>query len=191
MTFPPNSWQARNIAFHRHNGTLALPLTGAAYDTALSKKGTDNMPFNMSPANGTPRGRTGRDQAPPPSPMSAPGAFTANLDQGESEGEEPIDCDLLMHFVEICLNKLDGDERDKFIGSLHSLLSSGVGDVLAPRGRNGNGSDQRSGNRTRATDRRPAQDAAIRAHVAALNHRSFLQRFPDAGKIRLSSSWRD
>jgi hypothetical protein len=127
--------------------------------------------------------------------MSAPGAFSAQL--ADQEPDDTPDCDLLMHFVEICLAKLSGPERDKFVGALHSLLSSGVDNVLAPPARNngnGNGNNNgqtngdrssRSGNRTRSGDRRPAQDAAIRSHVAAVNQRGFFQRFPEAMKISI------
>jgi hypothetical protein len=137
--------------------------------------------------------------------MSATGAFAATIDQGEEDNRTPIDADLLLHFVEICLAKLDGAERDKFVGALHSALSSGVDQMLTPPAKprpNGNGKPSgsnttfdrgmRSGNRSGARDRRtPAQDAAIRSSVAAVNTRSFLQRFPEAKHIRLSGSWRD
>jgi hypothetical protein len=189
MTQLPD-WARESIEWHRRNGTLATPQPGAAYDAALAKDQT--MPSNMLPSSGAPRGRTGRDQAPPASPMSSAGAFTQNLDQ--VEGGTPIDCDLLMHFVEICLNKLDGDERDKFVGALHSLLSSSVYNVLAPPvRRNGNGSDRRlrSGNRSIGRDRRPAQDAAMRSHVAIVNREyGFFQRFPEARNIKFSASGR-
>jgi hypothetical protein len=135
--------------------------------------------------------------------MSMPGNYTANIDQGEEDnGAPPIDADLLLHFVEICLNKLSGEEKDKFVGALHSALSSGVDQVLAPPAKpkqNGNGGSNttldrgmRGGKRGSASDRRsPAQDSAIRNHVAAVNQRGFFSRFPDAAKIRLSGSWRD
>jgi hypothetical protein len=145
-------------------------------------------------------GNGGRDQAPPAGPMSNPGSFAGNIDQGE-EDTNP-DADLLLHFVEILLNKLDDDERDKFVGALHSLLSRGLDQVLAPPAQpkpNGYGGSNttldrgmRGGKRGSTSDRRsPAQDSAIRNHVAAVNQRGFFSRFPDAAKIRLSGSWRD
>jgi hypothetical protein len=139
--------------------------------------------------------------------MSSPGAFSAQLDQDpDNGGEPPVDADLLLHFVDICLQNLSGDERDKFVGSLHNILSQGVDQMFTPpKKTNGNGNGQarpggsnttldcgvRSGNRG-STDRRPAQDRAIAGHVAAVNRDyGFFARFPDARRIKFSSNGRD
>jgi hypothetical protein len=155
--------------------------------------------------NGTDKRRTSRDQYPSPQPPpttsnTAPGSFTANIDQEETNGTPPPDCDLLMHFVEICLNKLSGEERDKFVGALHSLLSGGMDQVLAPPPKapkpNPNGSNTTLdrgmvGRRGNASDRRPAQDAAIRNTVATVNRNyGFFQRFPEAKNIKFSANGR-
>jgi hypothetical protein len=121
-------------------------------------------------------------------PSSGP-PLGAHFDQKEELNGTPIDSDLLLSFVQLCLNRLEGDERDKFVGALHSLLSQGVDQVLAPAKTNGtNGKSRtngdrgaRSGNRSTTGDRRPAMDATVRS----INLRSFLQRFPEANKVSI------
>jgi hypothetical protein len=134
-----------------------------------------------------------RDQMPvgPTSAnLSSPGAYAAQLDQGEGEGEEingsPVNSGTLLNFVELCLSKLEGEERERFIGALHNLLQP-----------NGGGNQQASDRRIardrrgdrQARDRRIASDRA--ATVTAINRdQGFFQRFPDARKISFSSTGR-
>jgi hypothetical protein len=209
-----NATPAETVKFLANvQSALTAPPPLAQDSLPFSLKGKDQMPSNfLNELLGTmpPRGGgfnplvNGKDQYPTPQPPpttsnTAPGSFTANIDQAETP---PIDCDLLMHFVEICLNKLNGEEKDKFIGSLHTLLSGGIDQMLTlpktPKPVQPTGSNTtldrgiRSGRRNTANDRNrsPAQDRAIRANVAAVNQRGFLARFPEAKNIKFSSNGR-
>ena len=185
-------WVRQSIDWHARNGTIARP--SAAYDSKTGLAKDQTMPSNMQPSSGVPRGyvnargdyRTSRDQAPP-SPMSQPGSFTQNLDQGE---EDPDDNGLsattgaeLYNLMMICRAGLSLNEQQNF-DMLNRMSHNGNGPTNGDRG-------MRRGNRTHQGDRRPAQDSAVRASVAAVNRSDFLRRYPMAKGIRLSASWRD
>jgi len=157
--------------------------------------------------------RSGRDQAqPPPTGMSLPGSYTANLDQVPSrsapppryssvrqdeEGGAPMDCDTAIYLVKLCLNGLDGEERDKFLGQLTAIVAAsehinGNSDNNFTDG-NYQGTRYRSSfSGTGAIDRRlprrrTAQDAAL---PSSSGTSSFLQRFPDAARIKFAGHGR-
>jgi hypothetical protein len=170
--------------FLGHCYDLTLNGPRALAQDALPLERNPSMPYyNNSPPRMGVRGsdrRFGRDQMPPPTSnlsSTMPGAYGQTIDQEE---ESPINGDLSLHFVEICLNRLEGPERDKFVGALHNILSQGVDQMLQPRGGNNNNTNTRNGNGGR--DRRQAQDRALA--VAAINREhGFFQRFPEARHI--------
>jgi hypothetical protein len=186
-------WARASIAWHRANGTLATPPPRGAYDAALKENSMPNYNNRLAPRGGY-NGRTSRDQAqPPPTGMSMPGSFTANLDQGGENDETGFTPEQLAGVVEVCLNKFAAQDAEGESDD-HNRAMRLLASVIAARHQNGNGNGRingdrrmRSGYRMRSGDRHPAQDGAIRS----LNAQGFLQRFPMAKNIRLSPSWRD
>jgi hypothetical protein len=185
-------WVQRSIEWHRQNGTLAKRQPYAAYDSTRGLAARDQtMPNSaMLPRGGY--NHTGRDQPQPPptGPMSKPGSFTRNFDQGEQDDETGFTPEQLAGIVEICLNKFAAQDAEGETDE-HSRAMRLLAGIIAARHSNGNGRTNgdrgmRSGNRMRTGDRRPAQDAAIRS----LNTQGFFQRFPEARNIRLSANGR-
>jgi hypothetical protein len=136
-----------------------------------------------------------RDQS-----MPQPAGMTYNQDQDPSAA--PISGSDCLQFVQLCLAKLVGPDRDQFLSGLVDLISpeeGGMDNTLEiihrPNGNGTNGNGLRSNNqgaldrnrRNGARDqRRPAQDSAIRS----LQTSNFARRWPDAAKVSLSGNGR-
>ena len=86
------------------------------------------MPYgmNLQPSSGVPRGSTGRngDRRTSRDQVPRPASQPPNYEHSVQEQESPIDCDTLVRFVQMCFNRLEGEERDKFLGQLASLLAA-------------------------------------------------------------------
>jgi hypothetical protein len=190
----PPQWTARDALLTRHLARQEILVPTGAYDVirpdgehALSwlfKEENDMPNLSMNPTNGTLRGTTprnsngngngngrpSRDQAPPPSNLSTQGAFSTNLDQGE------MDCDDVADLIEICVKKFadDPDQLNRFVGRISNLLA-GIEHMS-------------SGDRERGPSKhRTAQDAAL---PSGSGTSSFLQRFPDASRIKFAGHGR-
>jgi hypothetical protein len=102
--------------------------------------------------------------------MSAQGAFSTNIDQGE------MDCDDVADLIEICLKKFadDPDQLNRFVERISNLLA---GIEHTSSGAHDRGLAQR----------RTAQDAALPSGGGTS---SLLRRFPDAGRIKLAGHGR-
>ena len=155
------------------------------------------MPYgvNLQPPSGVPCGSTGRngDRRTSRDQVPRPASQSPNYEHSVQEQESPIDCDTLVRFVQMCFNRLEGEERDKFLGQLASLLAAAEhmnGDAETYensfKGTGARDRGLRSGHQGAARDRRPAQDAAIPAN----NRHGFLARFPEAANIRFSANGR-
>jgi hypothetical protein len=160
----------------RLNTHLGRPPQPTAQDAAFDNLGARQMP--RGPRYGDqnytstmpPRGGTNYDQDPASAPISG------------------SDC---LQFVQMCLAKLSGSDRDEFLSGLVDLISpeggNGMDGTLQLTHRpNGNGNGLRPNNKSALDRRRPAQDAAIRS----LQANSFARRFPEAMQIRFGGNGR-
>jgi hypothetical protein len=143
--------------------------------------------------------------------MSGPGAFTANIDQGDPDpnnGNGELTGAELHNIMQLCRARLSPEEQSNF-DMLNRMSHNGYGDTTVEPGLNPYARDRtRSGHRTGGRDQTPPRPPSTpssarptgsnttldrrRAHdrriaqdsaVRALNTESFLKRFPDARKI--------
>jgi hypothetical protein len=169
----------------------------AAYDAVPAAGGHPLAHlFQQKETKTMPRRRLARDQVFERNDLGTGGP--AELDDGDQEeGAPPPDCEQLSTLVRLCLSKMDGEERDKFLGQLSQLLAAsehingngGNGDQSSSRF-NGRGAiDKRTANDRAAAPRRRRMRPAMDSAVAELNTKDFLRRFPEAKHIRLGGGW--
>jgi hypothetical protein len=141
--------------------------------------------------------RNGRRDQAPPTNLSSPGAYTANLDQGDPDHGEMTGAEL-HSIMQLCRSRLSPDEQNNF-DMLNRMSHNGNGGDRGMRKGTG-GRDQappsqpslpRPGGSNTTLDRRRAQDRRIAQDAAqALNTSSFLKRFPEARGIKFSANGR-
>ena len=130
--------------------------------------------------------RLARDQAAISRPDLPGQPKTMIDDQDPTSGSASLPSgEECVQFVKLCMQGLEGDELQTFLGGLNDLLSTGAGAPMcagddAPNNNKSatttNATDRR---RAGARDKRPAQDATVRG----LNHQSFMKRFPVVSKV--------
>ena len=210
---PPYAQDSLPLSFKRKTGDQLFKFSGAHVSPAdiIDQRGDQDMPngLTMLPrgggyndivngngnrnANGGDRRRTSRDQVPS---RSAPPPSYSGVRQ-DQEGGAPMDCDTAIYLVKLCLNGLDGEERDKFLGQLTAIVTASehINGNSDNNFTDGNYQGTRYGSSfsgTGAIDRRlprhrTAQDAAL---PSSSGTSSFLQRFPDAARIKFAGHGR-
>jgi hypothetical protein len=144
-------------------------------------------PSNLSAPNAFRRNINGRDQTSPPSPRTASPSYAgaygrpASRDQEEENGGggAPLDAGVLLSMVQLCLKRLSGAERTRFIGGLSELLGSAE---HLNNGQPNGGEVTEGGNGSAFSQDRRRRMAGDRALINRINGGTFETRWGELTK---------